>query len=408
MWLFDKAMKRLVRRGTVTVTDFDGSTWLYGHAEAGWPDIALRFTEKGAADRLVRSPRLGLAEAFMDGRLVIERGDIMELVTLVRRNNPWEKGGRLETSSPLSAAVKYTVSKWARFNARAAARRNVAHHYDLDDGLYDLFLDAERQYSCAYWTAETQTLDEAQRAKMAHIAAKLALEPGMRVLDIGSGWGGLAIYLHKVAGVDVTGITLSTEQLGFAQARAEREGVADHVRFELIDYRDVAGRFDRIVSIGMFEHVGVYNYKQFFRQCHDLLTDDGVMLLHTIGRFGRPKATDAFTLKYTFPGAHVPALSELIDASEGQRLIVTDIETLRLHYARTLRAWYANCVANKDAIVGLYDERFYRLWTFYLAGACSGFENGGTCNYQIQYARDRRTLPPTRDYIGERERGYAG
>lgn len=408
MWLFDKAMKRLVRRGTVTVTDYDDSVRRYGEAQPDWPDIAIRFTEKGAADRIARSPRLGLAEAFMDGRMVIDSGDIMELVALVRANNPWEKSGRIEAVSPLSAALKYSAGKLAQINARAAARRNVAHHYDLDDGLYDLFLDEERQYSCAYWTDDTHTLDDAQRAKMAHIAAKLALRPGMRVLDIGSGWGGLALYLHRVARVDVTGITLSKEQLGFARARAEREGMADHVRFELIDYRDVEGRFDRIVSIGMFEHVGVLNYKSFFRHCHNLLTDDGVMLLHTIGRFGKPKATDAFTRKYTFPGAHVPSLSELVSASEGQRLIVTDLETLRVHYAKTLRAWYANCVANKDRIVALYDERFYRLWTFYLAGACSGFENGGTCNYQIQYARDRRTLPLTRDYISDAERHYLG
>jgi len=280
----------------------------------------------------------------------------------------------------------------------------VAHHYDLSDRLYDLFLDADRQYSCAYFSDPANSLEQAQADKKAHIAAKLAIEPGMRVLDIGCGWGGMALYLHAKTGADVTGITLSEEQLKVARRRAAEAGVSDHVRFELIDYRDVAGRFDRIVSVGMFEHVGPPNYRTFFARCRELMTSQGVMLIHTIGRLGKPGVTDRFTSKYIFPGGYIPALSEIARGYEGMRYFLTDVEVLRLHYGLTLQHWYDRTVAAREAIVDLYDARFYRMWTFYLAGACLSFRYGGMANYQLQFSRARDTLPITRDYMIEAER----
>ena len=288
------------------------------------------------------------------------------------------------------------------------SKRNVAHHYDLSDRLYDLFLDADRQYSCAYYTDPANTLEQAQADKKAHIAAKLALAPGMTVLDIGCGWGGMALYLHQHTGAEVLGVTLSEEQLKVARARAAAAGVADKVKFELIDYRHVKGKFDRIVSVGMFEHVGPAHYTTFFRQCRDLLSDDGVMLLHTIGRMGGPGVTDAWTTKYIFPGGYNPALSEIISANEGLRFMVTDVEVLRLHYGYTLDAWYDRTVAARDQIVALYDERFFRMWQFYLAGAGAAFQFGGMVNYQVQLAKNRHVLPITRDYMIEGERAMRG
>jgi cyclopropane-fatty-acyl-phospholipid synthase len=263
------------------------------------------------------------------------------------------------------------------------------------------------QYSCAYWPRLDMSLEAAQKAKQAHIIAKLAIERGMRVLDIGCGWGGMALAIHRATGADVLGITLSEEQLALARERAEAAGVSDHVRFELIDYRDLAqreqGGYDRIVSVGMFEHVGTPQFDIFFRSCANLMPAHGVMLLHTIGRLGVPGKTDAFTRKYIFPGGYIPALSETLESSEKFRLIATDVETLRLHYAYTLRQWYLRTVANRDAIIAMYDARFYRMWCFYLAGATAAFESGGMGNYQIQFARSRRSLPITRDYLATAE-----
>ena len=250
-----------------------------------------------------------------------------------------------------------------------------------------------------YWTDPASTLERAQQDKLAHIAAKLALKPGQRVLDIGCGWGGMALYLNRVADVDVVGVTLSAAQIKVARQRAEAAGVAGRVKFELIDYRDVTGQFDRIVSVGMFEHVGPASYESFFRKCRNLLTDDGVMLLHTIGRMGTPGVTDGWTAKYIFPGGYSPSLSEIITASETASLIATDVETLRLHYAYTLREWYKRVVEHRAEIEALYDARFFRMWQFYLAGAATSFEGGSMCNFQVQYARRRDTLPITRDYM---------
>ena len=408
-------LKSVIEKGTIKVTHPDGSVEAFGSSAPGYPDIGIRLADKGVMRQILLDPRLGAAETFMDGRLIVEQGDIMELVQLLRANRPFERGGRLKEPGLFKKLRDHAAGSLDRVNLLGRSKSNVAHHYDIGNALYDLFLDDDLQYSCAYWDFDRHgpemTLEQAQSDKKAHIAAKLNLKPGQRVLDIGCGWGGMALYLHRKTGVEVFGITLSEEQLKKARERAEKEGVADKVKFELIDYRDLAqreaGKFDRIVSVGMFEHVGTPQFKTFFRCCANLMTDDGVMLLHTIGRMGGPGTTDAFTRKYIFPGGYIPALSETLAASEQYRLIATDIETLRLHYAFTLREWYKRTVLNRKKIIALYDERFYRMWTFYLAGATAAFENGGMCNYQIQFSRNRHVLPLTRDYIGEAEKGLA-
>ncbi|MDB5682615.1 MAG: cyclopropane-fatty-acyl-phospholipid synthase [Sphingomonas bacterium] len=398
-----------MRVGELVVIDADGSRHAYGAPAEGLQRIVIRLTGSKTAQFIASHPRLGGAEAFMDGRLVIEEGDIAGMIDLVRRNSRWEKSGSgLSAPNPLRRAIGNARMRFDRINWEGKSKRNVAHHYDLGDRLYDLFLDTDRQYSCAYFTDPANSLEQAQLDKKAHIAAKLALKPGQRVLDIGCGWGGMALYLHRVADVDVLGITLSEEQLRTARRRAAEAGVSDRVKFELIDYRKVEGVFDRIVSVGMFEHVGPPRYRAFFAKCRSLLAEDGVMLLHTIGRMGGPGVTDAFTAKYIFPGGYNPALSEIVAASERVKLIASDIETLRVHYAHTIQHWYDRAVASKAQIVALYDERFYRMWTFYLAGAMAAFRHGGMCNYQIQYIRRRDAVPITRDYIAEAERRLHG
>jgi cyclopropane-fatty-acyl-phospholipid synthase len=400
MWLLDKLLRRLIRRGELIVVDHDGREYRYGTPEPGRSPVRIRLADRRAAFDIARDPRLGAGEAYMDGRLVVENDDVLPLVELFRSNNRWEEG-RGKTGAKSKAAN--LRSRIGRINWARRSRRNVAHHYDLSDRLYDLFLDRDRQYSCAYFIDPANSLEQAQADKKAHIVAKLHLQPGQRVLDIGCGWGGMALYLNRVADVDVLGITLSEEQLAVARRRAEEAGVADRVRFELLDYRAVEGRFDRIVSVGMFEHVGPPFYRTFFRKCRALLAEEGVMLLHTIGRMGRPGTTDAFTTKYIFPGGYNPSLSEIVSASEPAKLIVADVETLRLHYAHTIAHWYRRCLERRAEIVALYDERFYRMWVFYLAGAMTVFRYGGMVNYQIQYIRDRHALPITRDYMTKAE-----
>ena len=402
MSLIGTLLGKLIGRGRLTLITADGKRETYGPGEG--PELTVRFTDRRVPFDIMRNPRLGFGEAYMDGRLVIEDGSILDLLRLVVGANRWEDGGAGRKA--ISVGRLKALTALLRRNPARRARRNVAHHYDLKDELYALFLDRDRQYSCAYFTDPAGSLDQAQSDKKAHIAAKLYLKPGQRVLDIGCGWGGTALYLNKVADVDVLGVTLSEEQLKVARRRAEEAGVADRVKFELVDYRALTGTFDRIVSIGMFEHVGAAHYDAFFAKCRDLLTDDGVMLLHTIGKLGGAGAPDPFTDKYIFPGYHLPSLSQVTAASEKVRLIVSDAEILRLHYAYTLRHWLERATANRAQIVALYDERFFRMWEFYLAGGVVGFERGSMCNYQLQYIRNREALPITRDYMAEAEQRY--
>ena len=406
--LIDRLIGNAIEHGTLKLTKHDGRSATYGKPHPDYPDVAIRLADSKVIRDIALDTKLGVGEAFMDGRIIIERGGIMELIELVRRNRPWETKGSFGQLAPHRRALKRLAFIKDSFNNPFTSRDNVAHHYDIGNDLYNLMLDEEHmQYSCGYWPRDGMTLGEAQEAKLAHIAAKLMLKPGDHVLDIGCGWGGMAIFLASRAGVKVTGITLSVEQLVLARERAEAAGVSDKVTFELVDYRDLAARgeiFDRIVSVGMFEHVGVPQYETFFRDCARMLSDDGVMLLHTIGRFGSPVAADTFTRKYIFPGGYIPALSQMMEPSQKVRLMATDVEVLRVHYAKTLREWYARCMKHRDAIIAMFDERFFRMWTFYLAGAVSTFEWGGLCNFQVQYSRNRYALPLTRDYIEEAER----
>ena len=405
--LLDSALRKGISKGVLEIVHADGRETRVGSPEPGYPEVRIRLTDKQVAREVVTDQSLGAGEAYMDGRLVIERGDVMGLVTLIGANNPFERR-RKGRAGLLKRGRNAINARLRESNRLARARSNISHHYDIGNDLYRLMLDSDHmQYSCAYWPRDGMTLNQAQEAKLAHIAAKLAITPGNRVLDIGCGWGGMAIYLARHLDCSVTGITLSTEQLALARERAEQAGVAGRVRFELIDYRKLARsgeRFDRIVSVGMFEHVGRPQFDTFFEAVSDLLADDGVMLLHTIGRMGQPSRTDKFTDRYIFPGGYIPALSEIIGSSEKFRLIPADIETLRLHYAKTLRTWYDNCHANRAAIEKMYDERFFRMWTFYLSGSTAAFETGGMCNYQVQYIRNRHALPITRDYLADAEK----
>jgi len=403
MRLFDRAFQRLIKQGELIVTDVRGREYRYGAPFSGRSPVHVRFTDASTPRKIVMAPSLGAGEAYMDGRLIMEQGDIFDLLDLVTWNNRFEKRPdqkNLEAKTRLPG----DPFAWLRtYNQERRSKRNVAHHYDLSARLYDLFLDADRQYSCAYFTERDNSLEQAQVDKKAHIAAKLYLKPGLKVLDIGCGWGGMALYLHEKFGVEVLGITLSEEQLKIARERADKAGVAEKVKFELIDYRKVEGKFDRIVSVGMYEHVGPAHYRTFAAKCRSLLADDGVMLLHTIGRIGPPRPTDTWTTKYIFPGGYIPSLSEMARAAESVRLIISDVETLRLHYGYTLEHWLRRTQAHKAEIVQMYDERFYRMWEFYLAGSLTGFTNGQMVNYQVQYIRDRAALPITRDYMFEAE-----
>jgi cyclopropane-fatty-acyl-phospholipid synthase len=392
-------IERLLGKGSITLIEPGKPPHTYG--PGGGPQLTVRFTDRKVPFDIMKNPRLGFGEAYMDGRIIIENGTILDLLELITGSNRWEDGK--DTRGPLNRG-KMALRRIFATNTKRRAKKNVAHHYDLGDELYELFLDSDRQYSCAYFTSTGNDLEEAQWDKKAHIAAKLDLRPGQRVLDIGSGWGGLALFMHQQAGVDVLGITLSEDQLRVARKRAEEAGVSEHVKFELIDYRVLQGQFDRIVSVGMFEHVGADHYDEFFEACRRLLKKDGVMLLHTIGKLGQASTPDPFTDKWIFPGYHLPSLSEMCTASEKVRLIVSDVETLRLHYAYTLRHWLNNVIANRARLESLYDARFFRMWEFYLAGGIVMFETGAACNYQVQYVRDRNALPITRDYMAEAEK----
>jgi cyclopropane-fatty-acyl-phospholipid synthase len=407
MLLLDRLLSGRIKHGNIHIIRPNGIETQHGRAEAGWPDITLRILDPSAERRILLNPALGLGECYMDGLVTIDDDDIMGLVLLVQRNNSFEIGGEITVPGPIKQMLNMAMRPLQQLNSLANSRSNVAHHYDLSNDFYRLWLDDDMQYSCAYWPDGVTTLEDAQTAKKAHIAAKLALQPGQRVLDIGCGWGGTALYLNRVADVDVLGITLSVEQLTLARERAAVAGVSNRVKFELIDYRDLAKRerqsFDRIVSIGMFEHVGVPNFETYFRSCANMLRDDGVMLLHTIGRMGSPGSTDAFTRKYIFPGGYIPALSETVAASEKCKFIASDVEMLRVHYGKTIQCWYDRTLTVREKIIAQYNERFYRMWLFYLAGAAGSFFGGGMCNYQIQFIRNRYALPLTRDYISEDE-----
>lgn len=374
-------------------------------ARFGPISAAVRFTTASAQRAVLFDSELKLGEAYMDGTLVVEHGSIVDVLAIAFRQDS-------SSSAPRWAwpprVARYLFRRLQQFNPRFRARRNVAHHYDLDGGLYSLFLDADQQYSCAYFETPDASLDDAQLAKKRHLAAKLLVAPGANVLDIGCGWGGLALYLAEICGAKVTGITLSEEQFRRAQNRAVENGHAQDATFRLIDYRDVEGQFDRIVSVGMFEHVGVGFYDAFFGKCAELLSEDGVALLHFIGRVNTPGITNPWIAKYIFPGGYIPALSEVLPSVERARLLVTDVEVLQLHYAETLKAWRERFLAHRDEAVRLYDQRFVRMWEFYLACSETAFRDGDMVVFQIQMTRRKGITPATRDYIGREEARLRG
>ncbi|WP_231714744.1 SAM-dependent methyltransferase [Enhydrobacter aerosaccus] len=342
----------------------------------------------------------------MDGKLTVEDGDIYDLLDLLGRNM-----AALEQTPFVrwSYGFQKLIRAIEQHNPIGTAQRNVAHHYDLKDQLYDFFLDRDRQYSCAYFRTGKEPIEQAQTDKKQHIAAKLLLKPGQKVLDIGSGWGGMGLFLGQQFGVDVTGVTLSKEQLAVSSRRALEGGLADRVRFKLLDYRQESAQYDRIVSVGMFEHVGAAHYLEYFRKVKDLLKEDGVMLLHAIGRMEPPGGTNTWLKKYIFPGGYTPALSEVLSAIERVGLWATDIEILRLHYAETLRLWRQRFLSNRERIKQMagYDDRFCRMWEFYLAGCEVAFRYMNQMVFQIQIARRQDAVPLVRDYMVDAERGAA-
>jgi cyclopropane-fatty-acyl-phospholipid synthase len=405
MWLLDKMLRPLIVKGEFVVIDHDGKEYRYGSPVPGRKPVTARLTDRGAAFHIAKDPRVGAGEAYMDGRLVIDPPhDIRDLVLFIRENAPFEKQGALKPKGPVRKSLSYIAGRLDQINWKSRSRHNAEHTYNLTRRLYELFLDEDRQYTCAYYRDRTNSLEQAQLDKKAHIAAKLHLKPGMKVLDIGCGWGGLALYLHRHYDVDVLGVALAPDQIEFSNLRAAELGVSDRVKFKLMDYRDVEGPFDRISAVGLIEHLGTPHYPGFFAKTHDLLAEDGVMFTHCCGRMSEPGVTDKWTRKYIFPGGYIPALSEIVSEAEKNRLIVSDVEALRYHYAYTLEEWYKRTVAAREEIIDLYDERFYRMWQFYLAGAEAAFINGGLVNWQVQYLRRRDAIPITREPMFEEEK----
>ena len=392
--LLRAALERFIRAGNLRVTTAGGSTFTLGDG-TGTP-VAIRFTTRAAERGVLIDPEVKFGEAYMDGTVVVEQGSIAEVLAVVLDQCV---GGKPPFWARTQWLIRYLHRRLQQFNPPPRARRNVAHHYDLDGQLYALFLDADRQYSCAYFETPDQSLDDAQLAKKRHLAAKLLIAPGQRVLDIGSGWGGLALYLAETAGGRVTGITLSQEQLALARVRAAERGLSGTAEFRLQDYRDVPDKFDRVVSVGMFEHVGVGFYEAFFRKCAALMEEDGVMVLHSIGRSEGPNVTNPWIAKYIFPGGYIPALSEVLPAIERAGLLTTDIEILRLHYAETLKAWRERFLAHREAVERLYDARFVRMWEFYLAASEMAFREQAMMVFQVQLTKRQGVVPTTRDYI---------
>src|SRR6516162_4277707 len=394
--LLRRVLVKFIRRGTMVFTTASGERFACGDG-TGEPVFA-RFLTTEAERRVLLNPELALGEIYMEGNFVVENGTIADALAILM-----DQPDVLPRLARPRWWMRYLVRRLTQFNPRGRSRSNAAHHYDLDGRLYSLFLDADRQYSCGYFDTPDVSLDDAQLAKKRHLAAKLLIRRGHRVLDIGSGWGGLGLYLAEMAGADVTGITLSNEQLQASNARAAEKNLTSSAKFLLQDYRDIEGPFDRIVSVGMFEHVGVDFYDSFFKRCAELLTDDGIMMLHSIGRSTGPDVTSPWITKYIFPGGYIPALSEVFAAIERAGLLVCDTEILRLHYAETLKAWRERFTARREKAVQLYDERFARMWEFYLAASEMAFRKQNMMNFQVQLTKRQGVVPITRDYLVREE-----
>jgi len=404
MKLLNAMMTQFVKTGQLTIIDVDGNRHIYGPGGEGTPSATIRLADKRLYRQLFLNPELKAGEAYMDGTLICEDGGIRGLLNVFANNREGLRG------HPLQKALKgwlKKIRKWHQRNKTTASRKNVQHHYDLSNEFYRLFLDEDLQYSCAYWPSLDISLEDAQRAKKAHIAAKLNLKPGMKVLDIGCGWGGMAIYLAETYGCEVVGVTLSDEQHALGVARVKEKGLIGKVDIRIQDYRHLEEKFDRIVSVGMFEHVGVAHYLEYFSKINTLLTEDGSALVHSIGRKGGPGTTGAWIRKYIFPGGYSPALSETFAEIEKAKLWVTDCEILRLHYAETLLEWDKRFQANRDKVAAMFDEKFCRMWEFYLIISEFSFRYGKHMNFQIQLSKNVDALPITRDYMIDGERKLA-
>jgi cyclopropane-fatty-acyl-phospholipid synthase len=396
--------ERIITVGRLRMIDARGRSHTFEGSSGA--SVAIRLHDPALHRKLIVRPRLCLPEAYVDGTLTIEDGSLYDLIDLLAANIERLPEGLLER---LLNGTLAPLRRLHQYNPVSRARQNVAHHYDLSDPLYELFLDRDLQYSCAYFYDSSDDLDTAQLNKKRHIAAKLLIRPGQRVLDIGAGWGGLALYLARECGADVTGLTLSAEQHKAAVLRAAAAGLSDRVRFHLRDYREEVGRYDRVVSVGMFEHVGINHYNAFFTKLKSLLAPDGVALLHSIGRMDGPGSTHPWIRKYIFPGGYFPALSEVVPVVEQSKLWITDIEILRLHYAETLKSWRRRFERNRDRLRSIYDERFCRMWEMYLVGSEVAFRREGCMVFQMQLAKTIDSVPMTRDYMldWEREQGAA-
>ena len=398
--LLVRLLKAVIKSGGITLIDARGRSHdIHGDFSAG-PHVAIRLHDRSLHRKLLFNPKLKFGEAYMDGTLTIEDGTLYDLIDVLCMSVEEFEKTRIGRIGDWLSLIRRRIDQ---YNPVGLARQHVAHHYDLDDRLYSLFLDDDRQYSCAYFTSNNESLEEAQQNKKRHIASKLLLEPGQRVLDIGCGWGGLALYLARVADIEVVGLTLSEEQHKVATRRARDAGLDGKVSFKLLDYRQEDERYDRIVSVGMFEHVGVQHFKQYFGTIKRLLKDEGIALLHSIGRRDPPTTTNPWVRKYIFPGGYTPAISETMAAIEKQDLWVTDIEVLRLHYADTLKEWNRRFQQNREQVAEIYDERFCRMWEFYLQGCEISFRRLGQMVFQMQIAKTVDAVPITRDYMREWE-----
>ena len=387
-------LKKLNFDGTLEIIDSKNKLHTFGNSN---PLVTIRLTNKSIERKLFLNPGLHLGEAYMNEELIIEKGTIEEFISLI--SNSYDD---FVSNNKIYKFYEYLSSVFMPFqqiNQLVNSKKNVAHHYDIDENLYKLFLDKDMQYSCAYFHNPNIGLDQAQKDKKEHIIKKLSINENMNVLDIGCGWGGMAIEIAKQTGAKVKGITLSENQFKTASERAQKEGLSDRVSFALQDYRNETDQYDRIVSVGMFEHVGVRYFGTYLKKAHDILKDNGVFLLHTIGQRGKPTATSPWIRKYIFPGGYIPSLSEIMKETQKLNINIADIEILRLHYAHTLSHWYKNVMENRDKIIKMFDMRFFRMWEFYLLASKYSFVNMGNVVFQIQISKNINNLPLTRNYI---------
>ena len=391
--IIKSVLSRVIRKGNLTWIQHDGHVHHYGDGSGEL--IKIRTTKDFSEINLLLNPSLQFGESYMNGSLIIEEGRIHDLLKLLFSNSKIDVDHWI---MDVSRAVRFVLNKFNVGNYLSKSKKNVAHHYDLSDQLYDLFLDKDRQYSCAYFNSPNDTLDQAQTNKKELIAKKLLLEKGQNVLDIGCGWGGMASFLSKRSEVNVKGITLSEEQIQYANKRKQTESL-HNVEYKLQDYRKVNETYDRIVSVGMFEHVGTKHYQDFFNKVYDLLNDTGVALIHTIGRLSEPSTNDPWIEKYIFPGGYIPALSETVSKIEKSGLSMTDIQILKFHYAETLKRWRYNFYDNIDKVKEIYDEKFCRMWDFYLSSSQASFEESTLVVFQLQLSKNKKTVPDKRDYL---------